>query len=604
MAQRDPHQLREEAASAVARGKLDVALALYSELESLEPGAAAWPKRVGETHRRLGDIGAAVLAFERAVDKYVRDGLLVQAIAVCKLILQLEPTHASTATRLSELAIPSAAEARAMMRMPRAPSGVHAGSASMTGAGGTPASGAPSGGHADMARRAMASAEERPVRRTASDPRRDPPTTRAELLEQAPPLGRTASRDELATPRTKTADVPAPTASRTKTADVPAPATARTKTADVPAPVARTTTPGVAPAVPTRATTSPAELAARAAKREATRRSVTIPPGGALDAIPLAAAMPDSQRVVRADGTDSGMTVLNFEIGLDELGDHDDDEVEIEIVDPDRVALLRTPVFSQLPQVALEHMIGKLALRELTNGEDVFREGEVGTTMYVIAEGEVTVTSHGAELARLGPGAFFGEIALVTDLPRSATVTAAGRVELLAIDRDVMREAAAEAPQIVSALLGFVRDRLVDRITRTSALFQPFTEDERAGLAARFELVEVDPSAWMIVQGERADGLYIVLAGRVEVIRQDEQVAIATLVSGDVFGEMSLMGAKGSIANVRALTRVLALRLPATIFQEVIMTYPQVLAYLGELTDSRSRLRQAEDILDLHIDLV
>ena len=477
MAQRDPHQLREEAASAVARGKLEDALELYVELESLEPAAAAWPKRVGETQRRLGDIPAAIRAFERAVDKYVRDGLLVQAIGVCKLILQLEPTHASTAARLSELATPSAAEARAMTRQPRAP---------------------------------------------------------------------------------------------------------------VAAPVQAT---------------SPTALAARAAKREASRRRVTIPPGGGLDAIPLAAAMPDSQRVVRADGTDAGMAVLSFEIALDDLGDHDD-EVEIEIVEPARVALLRTPVFARLPPTALEHVIGKLALRELGNGDEIFREGEPGTTMYVIAEGEVSVASHGAELAKLGPGAFFGEIALVTDLPRSATVTAAGKVELLAIDRDVVREAAAEAPEIVSVLLGFVRDRLVDRITRTSALFQPFTEDERAGLAARFELVEVDPGTWLIVQGERADGLYIILAGRVEVVRQDEAVPLATLGSGDVFGEMSLLGAKGSIAHVRALTRALALRLPATIFQEVIMTYPQVLAYLGELTDSRSRLRQAEDILDLHIDLI
>src|SRR5258705_362522 len=122
--------------------------------------------------------------------------------------------------------------------------------------------------------------------------------------------------------------------------------------------------------------------------------------------------MPGSQRVIRADGTDAGMAVLSFEIALDDL---EGDEVEIEIVDPARVALLRTPVFSQLPQAALEHMIGKLALRELGNGEEVFREGEPGTTLFVIAEGEVTVASHGAELATLGPGAFFGEIALVTD---------------------------------------------------------------------------------------------------------------------------------------------------------------------------------------------
>jgi CRP-like cAMP-binding protein len=422
----------------------------------------------------------------------VRDGLLVQAIAVCKLILQLDPTHATTAARLAELAAPSAAEARTLARMPRAPS--------------------PVGG---------------PVMTSPATEKTRPPS-------------------------------------------------------------------GAAP--------SPAELAARAAKQP--QRPVALPPGGALDAIPLALVMPDSQRVVRPDGTDAGMAVLRVEIPLEEIQDQDSGAVEIEIVDPARVALLRTPVFSQLPPDALERLIGKLALRELASREQVFAEGEPGATMFVVSEGEVAVESGGRELAKLGPGAFFGEIALVTDLPRSATVRALGRVELLAIDRDVVREAAAERPEIVSALLGFVRDRLVDRVTRTSALFQQFDGDERERLAGKFDLVEVDPGTQLITQGARADGLYIVLAGRVEVARDGEAAPIAKLGSGDVFGEMSLMSTKGSVANVRATSRVLALRLPAFEFQEMIVTYPQVLAYLSELADSRSRLKHAEDILDLHIDLL
>src|SRR3954451_9025454 len=111
---RDAHRLREEAAAAIARGKHDVALALYTELEQLEPAAATWPKRVGETHRRIGNVDAAIEAFERAVERYVADGLLVQAIAVCKMILQIAPTHVATATKLAQLAMPSPAEVRAI----------------------------------------------------------------------------------------------------------------------------------------------------------------------------------------------------------------------------------------------------------------------------------------------------------------------------------------------------------------------------------------------------------------------------------------------------------------------------------------------------------
>jgi CRP-like cAMP-binding protein len=493
---RDPHQLREEAASAVARGKLELALELYGELEQIEPMAAAWPKRVGETYRRIGDAVNAVVAFERAVDKYVHDGLLVQAIAVCKLILQIDPNHASTAARLSELATPTPAEVRAR--------------------------------HVD--RRST----------VASDPRRDdPPTSRAALLAAA----------------------------------------AR-------APVVRE--PAILPL-------SPAELAQRAA----VRKPVALPPGGGLDAIPLAMVMPDSQRVVHADGTDAGVSVLRIDVAFDDV----DDEVEIELVDPHRIALLKTPVFSGLPADALERLIGQLELRELYNGEELFHEGDSGATMFVISEGEVEVAAYGQELAILGPGAFFGEISLITDLPRSATIRAKGRVELLALDREVVRGAAVASPEIIPALLSFVRARLVDRVSRTSPLFRPFSEDERAQLAARFEVIEVDAGARLIKCGDKADGLYVVLAGKVDVTREGDG-SLATLSCGDVFGEMSLLGNRGSTANVHALTRVLALRLPAKVFQEIVVTYPQVLEFLGDLTSSRSRLRRAEEFLDLHITLV
>jgi cAMP-dependent protein kinase regulator len=209
----------------------------------------------------------------------------------------------------------------------------------------------------------------------------------------------------------------------------------------------------------------------------------------------------------------------------------------------------------------------------------------------------VIVETNEHELARLGPGTFFGEIALVTDLPRSATVRAVGRVELLAIERDVL-----SASGVIPALLGFVRDRLVDRITRTSELFEPFTDEERRRLAAQFEVVEVDAGTRLITQGTRADGLYIVMAGRAEVVRGGH--VVATLLTGDVFGEMSLIGGRGSTADVAAATRLLALRMPAKTFREMIMTYPQVLAYLGELSSKRSLLKQAEDMIDLHIDML
>src|SRR4051794_25789304 len=100
---KDGRALREEAAAAVAAGKHKRALAAYLELERLEANDAQWAKRAGETYRRLGNNTLAIGAFERSAERYAQNGFLVQAIAVCKVILQLDPNHADTLRRLAEM---------------------------------------------------------------------------------------------------------------------------------------------------------------------------------------------------------------------------------------------------------------------------------------------------------------------------------------------------------------------------------------------------------------------------------------------------------------------------------------------------------------------
>src|SRR5215510_2591847 len=100
---KDGRALREEAAAAVAAGKYKRALAAYLELERLEANDAQWAKRAGETYRRLGNNALATEAFERSAERYAQNGFLVQAIAVCRVILQIDPKHAGTFRRLAEM---------------------------------------------------------------------------------------------------------------------------------------------------------------------------------------------------------------------------------------------------------------------------------------------------------------------------------------------------------------------------------------------------------------------------------------------------------------------------------------------------------------------
>ena len=96
------------------------------------------------------------------------------------------------------------------------------------------------------------------------------------------------------------------------------------------------------------------------------------------------------------------------------------------------VALLGSlPLFAPLPPPTLEYLAGRLVRRRFTAGETILTRGERGDAFFVIAEGTVEVAPAEGPIRRLGPGEHFGEIALLREVPRTATVVATSDVELL-----------------------------------------------------------------------------------------------------------------------------------------------------------------------------
>jgi len=86
--------------------------------------------------------------------------------------------------------------------------------------------------------------------------------------------------------------------------------------------------------------------------------------------------------------------------------------------------LKRVPIFSDLDRKELERIAASMKQRTFSAGETVTSEGQSGVGFFVIEEGEATVTVHGDERRRLGPGDYFGEVALLNESPRTATITA------------------------------------------------------------------------------------------------------------------------------------------------------------------------------------
>lgn len=129
---------------------------------------------------------------------------------------------------------------------------------------------------------------------------------------------------------------------------------------------------------------------------------------------------------------------------------------------PERaLALLReSAIFAPLPEATLEALAARLEPRRLEAGAVIFGQGDPGDEFYAVQSGRVSVTVDGETISALGPGEGFGEIALLRDVPRTATVKALTEVSLYALDREHFLAAVTGHAQSGAAADALVRSRL------------------------------------------------------------------------------------------------------------------------------------------------
>lgn len=263
---------------------------------------------------------------------------------------------------------------------------------------------------------------------------------------------------------------------------------------------------------------------------------------------------------------------------------------------PDPGALPKIPLFSDLPEDAFIALFERCPLRRAEPGDRIIEQGSQGTSFFVICSGKVRVLRTDGEatreLATLDEGAFFGEMALLSDAPRSASVEAASEdTQLLEIPAIVLTDLSTQFPTVATALKKFCRQRLLANLMNSAALFKPFTRSERRDLVQRFRARDAVPGEVLIREGQPSDGLYVVLTGEVSVVVGGRQVA--TLKEGQVFGEMSLLTRSPTSATVKTTRRTSFLRLPREDFDQLIMSHPQILEQVAELTDERRKQNAA-----------
>jgi CRP-like cAMP-binding protein len=129
-------------------------------------------------------------------------------------------------------------------------------------------------------------------------------------------------------------------------------------------------------------------------------------------------------------------------------------DAETEIPAEVLARLSAVPALSVLPPRVLERLAIDAVEVTAPPGSAIITEGEPGRHFYVIGTGTVVVSRGGHALREIGPGEWFGELALLRDVPRTATVTAKGEVALWAVDRNAFLASVGAAASALDAVEG------------------------------------------------------------------------------------------------------------------------------------------------------
>jgi cAMP-dependent protein kinase regulator len=271
------------------------------------------------------------------------------------------------------------------------------------------------------------------------------------------------------------------------------------------------------------------------------------------------------------------------------------------------------PFLSELTRESFLAVLSSITVRRLSDQDLVVKQGEQGDSLFLVASGELRVfvesPDGGRELARLYENTVFGEMALITGQPRTASVGVVGAADVIGISRAALLPVMSALPAVRDGLDRFSRERLIKNLLRTSPLFLPFTKSQQGDLLRRFEGHEIEAGVDIVVEGQRGQGLFLILSGQVEVIAHAQSgapVLLARLGPGELFGEMSLVTDQPTSATVRAVAPTSVLFLAREYVDRLVAAIPEVEAYFEKVALDRARdnsLRAAQPVQEFELDM-
>ncbi len=237
------------------------------------------------------------------------------------------------------------------------------------------------------------------------------------------------------------------------------------------------------------------------------------------------------------------------------------------------------PLFSDLD---LEHklaIVQSMYAVDLRKGAVAVRQKELGTKLYCVEKGsfEVTIASDNGPtraVATIGPKQYFGELALMYNAPRAATVTAIEDSVVWVVDRFTVAS--------IAKNIGSNKMEQYMQLLRTVKILAPLTESERRKIAEALDEVSFPRNSLIFAQHSPGDAMYIVTKGNVQIDVDGNQVGL--LKPGDYFGELALLNDSTRAASATSLTEVECLKLDRHSFK--LLLGPVVQTMLNRATSS------------------
>jgi CRP-like cAMP-binding protein len=243
------------------------------------------------------------------------------------------------------------------------------------------------------------------------------------------------------------------------------------------------------------------------------------------------------------------------------------------------------PLFSDLPYKEVFDMVQKAKVVQLRPGEILFKEGDEAKGFYILAEGQVELTSSFGVKKTFKEGDFFGELAILGGLKRTGQIQAIEEVNLIEFNKEELVTSFVTFPQMEERVLKHFYLRLFKAMTAKIKAFEIYDEAKLEEFFFTFEPRQAKPGEWICRKGEDIDEFFFTLSGSLEIIVEGQDPI--EIFPSTFIGEIGFIEGKPRSADVKSRTVSHYLACQRYMFENFSRRFPNIVEVMKKVSEHR-----------------